>query len=180
MLEMLRKRREDEEGFTLIELMVVILIIAILIAIAIPTFLGAQKRAKDRGAQSDLRNALSAAKTIATDYEGAFCVDNNCSLDEDAIDASFADALEDEEGALNFAGAETAPTNSNLIHVNVEQATNDAGTPITHGQILLMRLSKSGKMWALRTNSDGEVFYCQGDDASGAANAVANCSETEW
>src|SRR5207249_10514890 len=67
MLEMLRKRREDDEGFTLIELMVVVLIIAILIAIAIPTFLGARARAQDRAAQSDLRNGLTAEKTVYTD-----------------------------------------------------------------------------------------------------------------
>src|SRR5680860_1415575 len=39
-----------EDGFTLIELMVVILIIAILIAVAIPTFLGFRERAQDRAA----------------------------------------------------------------------------------------------------------------------------------
>ena len=68
------RRRDDEEGFTLIELMVVVLIIAILIAIAIPTFLGARTRAQDRAAQSSLRNALTAAKTSFTDtsdYSGA-------------------------------------------------------------------------------------------------------------
>src|SRR5262245_36990728 len=75
MLQMLRRRLDrDEQGFTLIELMVVVLIIAILIAIAIPTFLGAQNRARDRGAQSDLRNALTAAKTLATDSAGLFQV----------------------------------------------------------------------------------------------------------
>jgi type IV pilus assembly protein PilA len=72
MLETLRRRRDNDEGFTLIELMVVVLIIAILLAIAIPTFLGAQNRAKDRSAQSNLRNALTAAKTLATDKEGQF------------------------------------------------------------------------------------------------------------
>jgi type IV pilus assembly protein PilA len=62
-------RRDDERGFTLIELMVVVLIIAILIAIAIPTFLGARQRAQDRASQSDLRNGLTAEKTFYTDNQ---------------------------------------------------------------------------------------------------------------
>jgi type IV pilus assembly protein PilA len=53
-----------DRGFTLIELMVVVLIIAILVAIAIPTFLGQRQTAQDRAAQSNLRNALVTEKTL--------------------------------------------------------------------------------------------------------------------
>lgn len=39
---------DDERGFTIIELFVVLLIIAIVLAIAIPTYLGARQHARDR------------------------------------------------------------------------------------------------------------------------------------
>jgi type IV pilus assembly protein PilA len=63
-----RLDREDE-GFTLIELMVVVLIIAILLAIAIPTFLGARNTANARSAQSNLRNALTAEQSYWTNNQ---------------------------------------------------------------------------------------------------------------
>ena len=63
----LAKDRKPDDGFTLIELMVVVMIIAVLLAIAIPTFLASQNKAKDRSAQSSLRNTVTAAKSIFTD-----------------------------------------------------------------------------------------------------------------
>jgi type IV pilus assembly protein PilA len=64
----IRRIREDR-GFSLIEMMVVVLIIAILVAIAIPAFLGARRRAQDTQAKSVLRAALVAEKTYLAEKQ---------------------------------------------------------------------------------------------------------------
>ena len=63
MLKYLEKRRQDEKGFTLIELMVVVLIMGILMAIAIPTFLSTRGSANDASAKSNATNAFTNEKS---------------------------------------------------------------------------------------------------------------------
>ena len=119
----------DEAGFTLIELMMVVLIIAILIAVLIPTFVGARSRAQDRAVQSSVRNALIAAKVIYSDHG-------------DYTEATVT-ALESTEPALDFVDATTPPSGSNGISVD----------PVSQTYFVAAGRSKSGACFLVRDDA---------------------------
>jgi len=139
MLELLRRRREDDEGFTLIELMVVVLIIAILIAIAIPTFLGARQRAQDRAAQSNVRNAFTAEKTFFTDGQ---------SYTQTVSDMT---AIEPSLTYTQTAGSLAATGNLIFLHATTVTTTNDT--------VVLGAQSGSGKCFWLKDNTATGTKY---------------------
>ena len=162
MFDTIRRRlTKSEEGFTLIELMVVVLIIAILIAIAIPTFLGAQNRARDRGAQSDLRNALTAAKTLSTDSAGVFQVSG--------ADITASD-MEAAEPSLTYDVIGSA--SKTVVGVLVEN---------TGANITMLKQTASNTWFGISADSSGNVEYCRGSAATACdASADAGYSATPW
>ena len=156
MLELLRKRRDDEEqGFTLIELMVVVLIIAILIAIAIPTFLGARKRAQDRAAQSDLRNALTAEKTFYTDNQ----IYTTSSTDLEAIEPS-----------LTYTTSSVTQASDG---VQVLKGNVSTGATVTDGVVCMNKVSASGTTFGIKDVAAGTnagTYYSK--------SAISSCDDS--
>lgn len=62
----------EQEGFTLVELLVVLLILAILSAIAIPSFFSQREKARDADARAGLAVSRTAMETYSTDNDGSY------------------------------------------------------------------------------------------------------------
>jgi type IV pilus assembly protein PilA len=66
---MLKKFRKNQKGFTLIELLIVVAIIGILAAIAIPQFAAYRAKAYNSAAQSDLKNIKTGMEAYMADNQ---------------------------------------------------------------------------------------------------------------
>ena len=68
----LNRRKKGEKGFTLVELLVVVIIIGILAAVAVPIYLNQRKSAWKSSVESDVKNASLALETYSTQHNGSF------------------------------------------------------------------------------------------------------------
>lgn len=130
MFKTMRRGLNRDEGFTLIELMVVVMIIAILIAIAIPSFLGFRRSAQDRSAQSDLRNVLLAQSAIAF-----------------------------EEGSFTTSTAEIIAVEANARVHATDPTLGVVSTVDLNGHLCLVRASDSGASFAVFQELNGPTSF---------------------
>ncbi len=136
MLKEMLKRIKREEGFTLVELLIVVAIIAILAAIAIPQFSRYRTRAFVTELNSDLKNAYTAAQAYLTDnpagtvdslaklQAGGYNASANITLDTATADMTLSAGditLESSAAALNTAASNNASVTFNGVFT---QATN--------------------------------------------------------
>lgn len=127
-------RHPRDDGFTLIELMVVVMIIAVLLGIAIPSFLSFRSRSQDRAAQASLATAERIVRVVGLENDG---MPNNAAL---------AVILPGIEPSLNWIGHLTDSTNPKEVSYDED----DGGT-----EVALAARSLSGTCFYLRVSTTG-------------------------
>jgi prepilin-type N-terminal cleavage/methylation domain-containing protein len=111
-----------DAGFTLVELLVTMLVLAILIAIAIPSFFHQTEKAKDVDAKTAAGAAQTAAETIATDNHGLYNGANGVSVAN----------LRSVEASLQGADLTVPAVGAHSYTVSVHSATGNDFEVIRH------------------------------------------------
>ncbi|WP_053226946.1 type IV pilin protein [Solirubrobacter soli] len=109
---MVRSRLRADDGFTLVEMLVVTLIIGVLAAVALATFLNQRAKAQDAEAKTSTVTAAKAIEAYSTDYDGAY-------------DGATVDELTKIEPALGKARGLAIDVNGHTFTVSVVSAASE-------------------------------------------------------
>jgi len=167
-----------DNGFTLTELVIAMVVLGVIASIAIPSFLGSRNNAYDKEAQSSIENVLKGAKFLYqsqgdfSDGSSAQCGDST----------GLAADLQKVEPNIDVVASSVSSTNSRIVSVQAVQTWDSTGGLLGCQGFYAVAFSSSGSCWAARIILEGK-YLASGNVSPVVVNAQTNTSNnavTTW